>query len=228
MVAEYSVCLSPVRVIDCKNWLCSADFQGDPMRTNRHKTRLENSVRTNIRDAALCLAASDRVIPTLETLVQETGLSAAEIEAHFPSMDDMAIEIRKVAEDLFGELEDAMPAKGALIPMLEELVVLRARYYEAAADFKHLGDAGGRFLPSVATSQAIRAARYRARLTEMLEPHCLGKTADVVAKVEMMTSWDSWRHLRGVQRLSSDQAVDLLKSVLTAVASQVNHHALAE
>ncbi len=198
------------------------------MRSNRHKTRLENSVRTSIRDAALCLAASDRVIPTLERLVQETGLSAAEIEAHFPSMDDMAVEIRKVAADLFSDLEDAMPAKGALIPMLEELVVLRARYYEAAADFKHLGDAGGRFLPSVATSQAIRAAQYRTRLTEMLEPHCLGKTADMVAKVEMMTSWDSWRHLRGVQRLSPDQAVDLLKSVLTAVASQVNRHVLAE
>ena len=66
------------------------------MGINRHKTRLENSVRTSIRDAALCLAARDRVIPTLETLVQETGLSAAEIEAHFPSMDDMAIEIRKI------------------------------------------------------------------------------------------------------------------------------------
>jgi len=215
-------------VIDGKIWLCSADFKGERMRTNRHKSRLENTVRTSIRDAALCLAARDRVIPTLETLVQETGLSAAEIEAHFPSMDDMATEIRKVAADLFDDLEDAMPAKGALISMLEDLVVLRARYYEAAADFKHLGDAGGRFLPSVATSQAIRAAQYRTRLTEMLEPHCLGKTADMVAKVEMMTSWDSWRHLRGVQRLSPDQAIDLLKSVLTAVASQVNPHALAE
>lgn len=198
------------------------------MRINRQKTQRETSIRESIRDAALCLAASDRVIPTLESLVQETGLSAAEIEAHFPSMDDVAIEIRKVAENLFGDLEGAMPAKGALVPMLEELVVLRARYYEASADFKHLGDAGGRFLPSVATSQAIRAARYRARLTEMLEPHCLGKTAEVVAEVELMTSWDSWRHLRGVQRLSVEQAVDLLKSVLTAVASQVNQHALAE
>lgn len=198
------------------------------MRTNRQKTQHENSVRSRIRDAALCLAASERVIPTLDSLVEETGLSAAEIKAHFPSMDDVAIEIRKVAEDLFGDLEDAMPAKGGLVSMLEQLVVLRARYYEAAADFKHLGDAAGRFLPSVATSQAIRAARYRARLTEMLEPHCLGKTADVVAEVELITSWESWRHLRGVQRLSEEQAIDLLKSVLTAVASQVNQHALAE
>ncbi len=198
------------------------------MPTSRQKTQLENSIRNNIRDAALCLAASDRVIPTLEHLVQETGLSAAQIEAHFPSMDDLAIEIRNVAEDLFGDLEKAMPVQGSLVSMLEELAVLRARYYEAAADFKHLGDAGGRFLPSVATSQAIRAARYRACLTEILEPHCLGKTADVVAQVELITSWDSWRHLRGVQRLSADQAVDLLKSVLTALASQVNQHALAE
>ncbi|MCE7999039.1 MAG: hypothetical protein HEP70_09290 [Rhodobiaceae bacterium] len=198
------------------------------MRTNRQKAQQKSAIRDTIRDAALCLAASDRVIPTLQRLVQETGLTEAQIEAHFPSMDDLAIEIRKVAEDLFGDLENAMPANGSLISMMEELAVLRARYYEAAADFKHLGDAGGRFLPSVATSQAIRAARYRARLTEMLEPHCLGKTTDVVAQVELITSWDSWRHLRGVQRLTADQAVDLLKSVLTTVASQVNQHALAE
>ncbi len=198
------------------------------MSTNPENKRFQSAVRDSIRDAALSLAAKDRVIPTLDSLVEETGLSAQQIQAHYPSMDDVASEIRKFARDLFADLEDAMPSPGALVPMLEELAELRARYYEAAAEFKHLGDAAGRFLPSIATSRAIREAQYRGNLTEMLEPHCLGKTAAMVAKVELITSWDSWRQLRGVQRLSSDQAVDLLKSLLTAVASEVNDHMLAE
>jgi len=198
------------------------------MRINRDKTRLENSVRISIRDAALCLAAKDRVIPTLDSLVQETGLSAAQIEAYYPTMDDVANEISKVAEAMFLDLEDAMPSPGPLAQMLDELADLRARYYEAAADFKHLGDAGGHFLPSVATSVAIRSARYRASLHELLEPHFLLSTDDMVAKVEFITSWESWRHLRGLQRLSVDQAVALMKSILTAVASDVDQPVLAE
>ncbi len=191
------------------------------MTTNPEKRRFERAVRDSIRDAAISLAARNRIIPTLDSLVSETGLSADEIQAHFPSMDDVAIEIRKVARELFKDLEDALPKPGPLIGMLHELVDLRARYYEAAADFKQMGDAAGQFLPSVSTSHAIRSAEHRAQLIELLDTQCLGSTASVAAKVELITSWESWRHLRGIQRLTVEQAADLMKSVLTAVASEV-------
>jgi len=192
------------------------------------ETELDDAVRELIRDVTIGLAASERVIPTLDVIASKTGLSAAQIETHYPSMDHVAIEIEKVARGLFCGPESAMPRSGSLPEMFAELAQLRAHYYEVAADFLHLGDAAARFLPSVATSNAINAVRYRGRLSEMLEPHCLGQTAIVVAKVEMISSWDSWRHLRGVQRLSVEQAVEVIKSVLTAVASEVPQPVLAE
>lgn len=198
------------------------------MSTNPEKEQSERAVRDSIRDAAISLAARDRIIPTLDSLVSATGLSPAEIQTHFPSMDDLAIEIRKIARELFKELEDALPKPGPLADMLHELVDLRAQYYEAAADFKQMGDAAGQFLPSVSTSQAIRSAEFRAKLTELLDPHCLGSTPSVVAKVELITSWESWRHLRGIQRLTIEQAVDLMKSILTAVAAEVTDHSWGE
>lgn len=192
------------------------------------KMDLDKAMRELIRDATLGLAAAERVIPTLETIAGKTGLSPSEIAEHYSSLDDVAVEVRKVACELFGEMAVVMPESGSLREMLDELVVLRARFYEAAADFQHLGDAAERFLPSVATSNAITAARYRANLTEMLEPHCFGQTCVVVAKVELISSWDSWRHLRGVQRLTVEQAIELIRSVLTTVASEVRQPVLAE
>jgi len=189
---------------------------------------LDDTVRDLIRDATLELAASERVIPTLDAIAEKTGLSAAQIAAYYPSMDDVATEIAKVARDLFRDPESAMPQGCSLPEMFDELAGLRAHYYEVAAEFLHLGDAGARFLPSVSTSKAISAARYRTSLTEMLEPHCFGQTAIVVAKVEMISSWESWRHLRGVQRLTVEQATKVIKSVLTAVASDVGPPTLAE
>ncbi len=198
------------------------------MSTNPEKERFEHAVRERIRDAAISLAARDRVIPTLDSLVSETGLTADEIKAHFPSMDDVAIEIRKIARELFKELEDALPKPGSLVDMLHELVDLRAQYHEAAADFKQMGDAAGQFLPSVSAQRAVRSAEYRAQLTELLDPHCYGSTASVVAKVELITSWESWRHLRGIQRLTIEQSADLVKSILTAVASEVTDRSWGE
>ncbi len=192
------------------------------------ETELDEAVRELIRDATIGLAASERVIPTLEAIAAKTGLSVDQIEGYYPSMDDVAVEIEKVARGLFCASETAMPKDGSLSEMFEELAQLRADYYEFAADFLHLGDAAARFLPSIATSNAIKAARYRTRLSDMLEPHCLGQTPVVVAKVEMISSWDSWRHLRGVQRLSVEQAVEVIKSVLTAVASEVRQPVLAD
>jgi AcrR family transcriptional regulator len=204
------------------------DFLNNPMANAMVKVELDDAVRELIRDASLDLAASERVIPTLDAIAEKTGLSAAQIEAYYPSMDDVAIEIEKVARELFWGPKSAMPQSGSLLEMFEELAQLRAHYYEVAADFLHLGDAAARFLPSVATTNAINAARYRASLSEMLEPLCLSQTAIVVAKVEMISSWESWRHLRGVQRLSVEQAIEVIKSVLTAVASEVRQPVLAD
>ncbi len=182
-------------------------------------------MRDLIRDATLGLATSERIIPTLESISGKTGLSPAQIEACYPSLDAIAVELRKVAGDLFGEIDEAMPSGNSLAEVLDEVVSVRAKFYEAAADFKYLADAAERFLPSVATSNAICDARYRGRLAEALEPFCGGKTETLVAQIELLTSWQSWRHLRGVQRLSVDQAIALTKSLLTAVASQADQRA---
>jgi len=189
---------------------------------------LVETMRDLIRDATLGLAVSERVIPTLDSISGKTGLSPAQIEACYPSLDAIAVELRKVAGDLFSDIDEAMPSGNNLSEVLDEVVALRAKFYEAAADFKHLADAGERFLPSVATANAICDARYRGRLAEALEPFCGAKTESLVAQVELLTSWQSWRHLRGVQRLSVDQAIALTRSLLTAVASGVDQPVWAD
>jgi len=176
--------------------------------------------RRLIVNAAMVLALSERKIPTLESLAEKSGLSVLDVNELFPTLDDLGDEIRAIAAGLYQKLDDAMPRQGSLYAMLAELVDLRATLYETAGDIRSLGDAAEQFLPSIAQARAIRGGRYRAALASLFSDQCDDPNSETLSKIEFVTSWESWRHLRVVQRLSVDQAKDVIRSVLHAVAAQ--------
>lgn len=176
--------------------------------------------RRLIVNAAMALALSERKIPTPEGLAEKSGLSILDVNEAFPTLDDLGEEIRAIAAGLNQKLDEAMPKQGPLSAMLDELVELRASLYETAGDLRSLGDAAEQFLPSIAQGRAIREGRYRAALASLFADHFDDPNSETLSKIEFLTSWESWRHLRIVQCLSVDQAKDLIRSVLNAVASQ--------
>jgi hypothetical protein len=175
--------------------------------------------RKLVVNAAIALAISDRKIPTPEGLAEKSGLSLDEIVSLFPSLDDLGAEIRSIASGMHQDLDDAMPTAGPLPDMLNELVELRSILYEVAGDLRHLGDAAEQFLPSIAQARAIREGRYRAALAETFAIHFSDPNDGFFSVLELVTSWESWRHLRTVQCLSVEQTKDLIRCALDAVAS---------
>ena len=176
--------------------------------------------RRLIVNAAMALALSERKIPTPKSLAEKSGLSVFDVNEMFPTLDDLGEEIRAIAAGLNQKLDEAMPKQGPLPTMLAELVDLRATLYETAGDLRSMGDAAEQFLPSIAKARAIREGRYRAALAALFSDHFDDPNSETLSKIEFLTSWESWRHLRIVQCLSVDQAKNMIRSVLNAVASQ--------
>jgi len=196
---------------------------GDGSIRNLNRKLEDGSVaekRRLIVNAAMSLALSERKVPTPEGLAEKSGLSVLDVNELFPTLDDLGDEIRTIAAGLYQNLDDAMPRQGSLSIMLAELVDLRATFYETAGDLRILGDAAEQFLPSIAQARAIRDGRYRATLASLFSDQFDDPNSETLSKIEFATSWESWRHLRVVQRLSVDQAKDVIRSVLDAVASQ--------
>lgn len=175
--------------------------------------------RRLVVNTAIALAVSEHKIPTPEGLARKSGLTIEEITALFPTLDELGSEIRTIAAEMYQDLDNAMPASSSLRTMLNELVDLRARLYETAGDIRALGDAAEQFLPSIAQAKAIREGRYRAALAATFSQHFEDPNDPFYGQLELITSWESWRHLRIVQCLSESQAKYLIRRLLNAVAS---------
>ncbi|MEQ9145940.1 MAG: hypothetical protein RLO08_16450 [Parvibaculaceae bacterium] len=179
----------------------------------------KDPLRLSLIDAAIGLAAREQKIPDPQNLSEKTGIPAGKIVELYPNLDDLAADARAVSAARFRHLDDAMPAPGPLPDMLVELVDQRALLYETVGELRILQDAGETFLPSLAQARAFREGRYRGKLADMLAPHFEGRTLEITSRVELLTSWEAWRHLRVVQCLSVEQAKELILSLLASVAS---------
>ncbi|MEQ9520495.1 MAG: hypothetical protein RLN89_13760 [Parvibaculum sp.] len=177
----------------------------------------EVEVRQQIIDAALAIALRGREIPTPENIAERTGLAVKRVTAIYPGLDELADDIKAVSAARYAALEAAMPAVADLGAMLDELVQLRAAYYETVGELRVLADAGEGFLPSLMKDKAVREGKYRGRLSECFEVPLGRQVSRVLPKIELLTSWESWRHLRSVQCLTKEQSVQMVRTMLRDV-----------
>lgn len=190
-----------------------------PDAIDTHVLGEETALRQRIIDAALVIALRGQEIPTPANIAAQTGLSERQNTKIYPGLDELAADIRRVAAVRYAALETAMPTASTLEVMLEELVSLRAEYYETVGELRQLGDAGEGFLPSLVKARAVREGRYRGRLTNAFSAHFGQSTPVVIPKMELLTSWETWRHLRSVQCLSKEQASALVLGMLRDVTA---------
>ncbi len=80
------------------------------------------------------------------------------------------------------------------------------------------GEVSEHLFPSIREKRAIRDGRFRMRIHEMLEPHFGSTTAEMATQVEALVSWEFWRHLRNVQRLSEEKTRDMVGALVRLVA----------
>ena len=71
--------------------------------------------------------------------------------------------------------------------------------------------------PKIREKRAIRDGLFRARIFDMLQPHFGQKTDDMAAQVEALVSWEFWRHMRNIQRLSEEKTRRIIGNLLQQV-----------
>lgn len=156
---------------------------------------------------------------TPEQITERSGVPLHRVLTLYPTLNDVAADIRSIVEEAARPLYERMPEAGPLPDMLDGLVDLRAELYETVAVARLAADVVEHMLESVTRQKARREGRYRGRLASMLVPYFGASTPQVTDHVEWLTSWESWRHLRQVQCLSSEQASDCIKLQLHAAVA---------
>jgi len=178
----------------------------------------QENVREKVRKAVFRLMHDDRKIPGPKNLSEKSGVPEEVINQIYPTIEDLAVDITDVLDANLEPQYEAFPEPGDLPEMLKELVSIRIDLYEETAFVKAYGEVSEHMFPSLREKRAIRDGRFRARIHEMLQPHFGQKTDEMAAKVEALVSWEFWRHMRNIQRLSEDQTRKIIGTLVQQVA----------
>lgn len=173
--------------------------------------------RENVRRAVFRLMHDERKIPDVYNISEKTGLPASLINEMYPTIEDLAVDITNVLDANLEPQYEAFPEPGKLPDMLKDLVRIRIDLYEETAFIKTYGEVSEHMFPSLREKRAVRDGKFRARIHDMLQPHFGKRTDEMAAKVEALVSWEFWRHMRNIQRLSEDQTRNIVGNLVQQV-----------
>ncbi|MAN60515.1 MAG: hypothetical protein CMI60_01080 [Parvibaculum sp.] len=174
-------------------------------------------VREKVRKAVFRLMHDDRKIPDPKNLSEKSGVSETLINQIYPTIEDLAVDITDVLDANLAPQYDAFPEPGDLQDMLTRLVEIRIDLYEETAFVRTYAEVSEHMFPKIREKRAIRDGLFRARIFDMLQPHFGQKTDDVAAQVEALVSWEFWRHMRNIQRLSEKQTRKIVGNLVRQV-----------
>ncbi|MCE7999038.1 MAG: hypothetical protein HEP70_09285 [Rhodobiaceae bacterium] len=177
----------------------------------------QEEVREKVRKAVFRLMHDDRKIPDPKNLAEKSGVPEDLINQIYPTIEDLAVDITDVLDINLAPQYEAFPEAGPLPGMLAKLVEIRINLYEDTAFVRTYAEASEHMFPPIREKRAIRDGLFRARIVEMLQPHFGPKTDDMAAQVEALVSWELWRHMRNIQRLSEEKTRKIIGDLVQQV-----------
>jgi hypothetical protein len=175
------------------------------------------SAREKVRKAAFELMIEDRAIPDAANLAVKARLPISLVSELYPTIEHLAIDLTDVLDENLQEKYDAFPEPGGLPDMLEKLVEIRINLYEETAFVRTYGEVSEHMFPRIREKRAIRDGLFRARIFDMLQPYFGQKTDEMSAQLEALISWECWRHMRNIQRLSEDKTRKIIGDLVQQV-----------
>ncbi len=179
----------------------------------------EADAREKVRKAAFHLMHDERRIPDPQNLSEKSGVPISLVNTLYPTIEDLAVDITDALDGNLAAQYDAFPEPGDLPDMLNQLVDLRVDLYEATAFVRTYSEVSEHMFPSIREKRAIRDGHFRAKIHAMLEPHFGAQTDQMATQVEALVSWEFWRHLRNVQRLSEERTRELVRKLVRQVSA---------
>lgn len=193
---------------------------GEIIVTSDKKTECadQEETREKVRRAAFRLMHDDRRIPDPQNLSEKSGIAVSLINELYPTIEALAVDITDTLDANLVSRYEAFPEPGELTDMLDRLVEIRIDLYEETAFVRTYGEVSEHLFPTIREKRAIRDGRFRARICEMLEPHFGPEGDEMAAQVEALVSWEFWRHLRNVQRLSEEKTRNIVGKLVRQAA----------
>ena len=174
--------------------------------------------RTGIADALIELLSEGNEAPSVRDVAQRAGVSVRSVFQHYNDMESLYSAMIERQQRRVAVLLEPIPAGLPLYERVRELVERRDAYWSNVAPIQR----GIRHHVSARNSRVIEQAIQRMRTalahqTTTAFAAELRRIADAearIARIEAMTSFEMWDHLRRVQHISRASVRDQMTAML--------------
>jgi TetR/AcrR family transcriptional regulator of autoinduction and epiphytic fitness len=183
--------------------------------------RRERSKRSRaaIIDALLGLMPAATRRPTIEEIAEAAGVSERSVYRHFPDADSLVEaavnrRVEVMAPLAIVEIEPDEPTEKKVAALIDRMM----EFYEASMPLRHIADRILDETDVLADVDDLRRTFLHDQLELLFAPElksCTGASdrALMLDSLEVVTAWTSWQHLTVDQRLSRDDAAEVMASL---------------
>jgi AcrR family transcriptional regulator len=187
--------------------------------TDGRRQRSRDSKR-KIVNAMLELVREGRIAPTAEEVAQRANVGLRTVFRRFKDMESLYAEMSVAISEKVAPIIDEALAHDAWGANLHQLVDRRLRVYEIVMPYRVAADVL-KFQSTILLSRHRQiVSDERQRLLSVLPPEVTGDRP-LIEALEAVLSFDMWNQLRNDQRLSADEAGEVVKRIVTSLMPQV-------
>lgn len=188
----------------------------------RHARRERN--RLAVVDAMLALYAKGNLDPSSDEIAQRAGLSPRSLFRYFDDIDDLVrVAVARHHNRLVPLAALDTSVSASLDARVQRLVEQRLRLFDGIASVGTVARIRAPFQPLIASELATARGFWREQIRQLFAPELRAqgkaKAANVVAAVDVLTSFESVQLMREDQQLSSAQISTVLTQSIRALVT---------
>ncbi len=164
----------------------------------------------------LGLVGEGSLRPTAQQVAERAGVGIRSVFRHFEDMEGLhAAMSERVAGEALGLLLDGEPSGGP-DERCREMIARRAAFFERIGPYKRCGNLHRAQSEYLQREHSRLVRGLRAELMRWL-PELATAGDEVIAAVELVTSFEAWDRLRSDQRLGRDRARAVVEASVRAL-----------
>ncbi len=156
--------------------------------------------RDAVVDAIMVLVKSGEIEPNIAHVAEVAGVSERSIFRHFDSREALIAAVIERQLEVVGAILHDLPSGGPLPDRVHTLVVERSRLYEEITPMRRCALQVAQRSEAVADQLAAARLWLREELERVFASELDARPApdrrDLLAALEMVTSWEAWNVLR--------------------------------
>ncbi len=177
--------------------------------------------RHQVAEAMLALISEGDLRPTAPRIAERAGVSLRSVFHHFDDLETLFEAAARLQTERLLKLVRPIDATLPLPERLDELIAQRARVYEAVTPVRRaamLSEHGSAVVSERLTmARAWKRAEAERVFAAELAAFAPGERTRRVRALGAATSWMTWESLRAHQRLSVEDARDVLRTLVVSL-----------